>query len=185
MSDLTAKDIYWFRMANAGSYSDKRRFYDFKARFLKRFATPDGFDLQHVDHHCWTCDGTGLYADETECRSCQGTGIHHTNDHWLERWKLGNDIFHVPYFCSPPLHLQQPVREYEGLIKHKDVDDKAAYRCFLRLLVRHEPATFYHHVIGLWRDGFLRFRAKLVWKLIRIRNKLDLFPAIEDDSPPF
>lgn len=186
MSELTAMDLIWFRLANSRA---PQGFYPFKARFLKRFAAQDGWDLQIIEKECWTCEGSGQYAKGESCRSCGGDGIHHTNEHWLQRWILPGAVYHVPEFCSPP-HWQRgdsPKNEFHGRIVHEPVPEAAARRAYWRLLLRHEPMNFYREIIHLiqWRGQAIR--TKWYFKLIRLRNKMDLFPAInpEKDDVPF
>jgi hypothetical protein len=187
MSKLTQKDLLWFRLANSNPTRD---FYAFKDRFLKRYATPDGYDLQKVDQFCWGCDGSGMFAPRRPCWRCDGSGIHKTNEHWLQRYDLAGAIYHKPVTHAEVYHAHdfkypEPKREFEGRIRHDEVDSKVARRAFLRLLVRHEPETFYRHVCDAIKARAYWFRVKLVWRLVRIRNKMDLFKAIPEDEVPF
>ena len=79
---LTAKDLAWFRLANS---NPPHGFYDFKARFLKRFGTPDGWDKQEIERTCHACDGSGQFLKDVECNRCNGSGIYDTREHWLRR----------------------------------------------------------------------------------------------------
>lgn len=188
MSELTHKYLNWFRLANSNPPTG---FYPFKARFLSRYAVPDGFDLQHVEQFCYTCDGSGQYAKGEACRACDATGIHHVNDHWLQRWNLAGTIYHKPMDHADVYHLHvykypEPRSEISGRIQHLNVDLKVSKRAFYRLLLRHEPVTFYNLVTRQIKDRCYWARLKLTWKLIRLRNRLDLFKAIpEDDKLPF
>lgn len=187
MNELTAKDLHWFCLANAHGGQD---FYAFKDRFLKRFGTPDGYDLQKVEKMCFRCDGSGIYSRDELCRSCDGTGIHHTNEHWLRRYNLEGRIYHKPIDNGEVWHehgfkYPEPRDIIEGLIRHDSVDSKVARRAFYRLLIRHEPITFYNIITDRILTGFNGYRTKLVWKLIRLRNRLDLFKAIPEDDVPF
>ena len=185
--ELTERDFRWFYLANAGSYYDKTlNFYPFKARFLKRFGNCDGWDSQEVDHLCWTCDGTGSFGsglNAQTCRSCGGDGVHHTNFHWLHRYELGGRIYHVP---EPPPFLLKVKNEIEGLIKHEPIDERTARRAFMRLLVRHEPGTFYQMLLDSARNKISQHWWSVRMKLVRLRNKMDLFPVVEvKDEVPF
>ena len=187
MSELTAKDLQWFHMANAAAPAPSLwsgEFYQFKDRFLRRFAKPAGWDQQTIEKECWTCGGSGMFTPHEKCRSCDGSGIYRSATIWLSRWDLEGHIYHKPN--DPPPFLVDPVHEIEGRIKHPEVPASVGYRSFLRLLIRHEPVTFYHHAIGRVqrRIGF-HWRTVWLWRLIRIRNKLDLFPAVNDDDVPF
>lgn len=187
MSELTSKDLHWFRLANSNPPSG---FYDFKSRFLRRFGSVEGFDLQHVPRTCHACDGCGEYLKGVPCDRCDGSGIYDVRDHWLQRWRLGDSIYHKPMDHADVYHLfgfqyPEPVMEFQGLIRHEQVDARVANRSYLRLLIRHEPIMFYAHVIGLIQRRGKAVRTKWFFCLIRLRNKLDLFPAVPEDDVPF
>lgn len=185
MKELTSRDLEWFRLANA---NPPHGFYDFKDRFLRRFATLVGYDEQVIEKECWTCDGSGRVYNEP-CRSCDASGVHHSNTHYLLRYEICGRIYHkpVPFFGDVPENMRRagPISEIEGRIKHGDVPSQVANRAFFRLLIRHEPTTYYKLVVENWKNGFLNFKAKWAWRLIRLRNKLDLFPAVPPDDVPF
>lgn len=183
MSVLNSKDHHWFRLANSNPPAG---FYAFKERFLKRFATPDGFDIQTIERECHRCDGTGSDYDG-RCERCGGTGIWDTREHWLARYKLGRRaLYHKPMdhadvWLASDYRYPIPERIIEGRIKHDDVTISVARRSFHRLLLRHEPVTFYWIAMNSFQSGFRIGRAKLVFCLIRLRNKMDLFKAVEDE----
>ncbi len=176
---LSTRDLEWFRIANAGH---PYGFYPFKDRFLRRFATLVGYDRQEIEKPCFSCDGTGHhdYQHGLACRRCNGTGIYDHAEHWLERWDLCGRIYHRPiqrHELPEPWYRMKPVEQIEGRIRHAPVSASEAERCFRRLLIRHEPETYYQRVVELWRSGYLHHRARLAWCLIRLRNQLDLFPV--------
>jgi hypothetical protein len=173
--------------ANAGSYADKSLFYEFKKRFLKRFGDEDGWDSQTIQRECWTCDGSGEYAPGVECRKCSGSGTYDQSHYWLRRYKLTDGlvelVFHIP---ESPIWPERPkaVEFLTGRVQHAPIPEGVARRCFLRLLLRYEPATFYRWVMELAKYRIVtRPRFKLYFCLIRLRNKLDLFPANQDETP--
>jgi hypothetical protein len=191
---LPAKDLHWFQLANA---NPPRGFYPFKERFLKRFATQDGYDSQTIHHPCWTCDGTGIYSPKESCRACGGNGVHHTSSHWLQRWDLAGKIYYKPVEESTLLaecngRLPDPVREFEGKVTKLPVPDHVAERCFYRLLLRHEPAIFherqFNRILFYRRTKGKKAKSfKWLFRLIRIRNNMDLFDAIpspQDSTTP-
>lgn len=187
MSELTHKDLLWFRLANS---NPPHGFYDFKDRFLKRFGTPDGFDLQHVNKMCWSCDGSGEYLKGVACNKCGGDGVYRTNEHWLARFQLGGAIYHKPMDHADVWHMHdykwpETKNFIDGKIQHESVDSKVARRAFFRLLIRHEPCVFYRRVCDAIKDRAYWFRVKLVWRLVRIRNRMDLFKAVPEDEIPF
>lgn len=186
MSELTQRDFEWFRLANS---NPPHGFYDFKDRFLRRFATLTGYDEQRINHSCWSCAGSGEYSSGNTCRSCGGDGVHHTTTHYLLRYELAGNIYHKPvhFLGDVPENMRKagPVSEIGGLIRHGEVSSQMADRAFRRLLIRHEPTTYYRLIIERWRNKVLHFRCRLAWRLIRLRNKLDLFPAVPEDDVPF
>ncbi|MDE2019371.1 MAG: hypothetical protein KGJ13_03420 [Patescibacteria group bacterium] len=200
---IHSKELRWFAIANA---NPQFGFYPFKTRFLKRFALRDGYDLQRVNKMCWKCDGSGMYTAHEECRSCGGSGIHHTNEHWLERWNLQGTVYHVPRDHGEVYHengrkYPEPKNEIYGIIQ-KGIEcvvigadyegrervvpsSQEAHWAFIRLLVRYEPLTFWEYVKSCIRQKSSAWRIKRHFCLMRIRNKLDLFPIVGDDDIPF
>lgn len=193
-----ARELHWFWTANAGH---PYGWYAFKDRFLKRFATLIGYCLQEIERECWTCDGSGLYTTDETCRKCGGDGIYRRDENWLECWQLGDVIYHRP--IDPLPHWQRKgvtmLPTIYGRIQHRrktphplsplwpdieeEVSHKSAQRAFLRLLLRFEPMNFYWHVVSLIKAGITQRQASIRFKLIRLRNKLDLFPTVPDDVP--
>lgn len=188
MSELSAKEHHWFRSANSNPPSG---FYAFKDRFLKRFATPEGFDLQNIQLMCHGCDGSGWYLSDVRCNRCSGTGIYDMRQHWLRRYRLGDAIYHKPMDNADVYHLGNayaypiPHSIIEGRISHGEVSNAVARRAYYRLLLRHEPASFYWVIMDALKSKARWVRHRLVYRLIRVRNQMDLFKAIEDSDLPF
>lgn len=179
------KELQWFRLANS---TPAPGFYEFKDRFLRRFAVFDGYAIQRIPRHCWTCEGTGMYSEDQECRSCGGDGIYRVSEHWLECWRLGDATYHRP--IEPLPHWQHDGatmrEEIHGRIQHAPVSSKVARRAFYRLLLRFEPVHFFFQVSADVKRQLSAWRARHYWRLMKLRDKLDLFPAVEDrDSVPF
>ncbi|MDE2020029.1 MAG: hypothetical protein KGJ13_06825 [Patescibacteria group bacterium] len=189
---ITSKELHWFATANA---NPQNGFYPFKTRFLKRFAVRDGYDLQRVDKECFTCGGSGMYTEKEECRHCGGSGIHHTNEHWLERWDLQGTVYHVPrenveVYLENEHKYPDPKNEIHGVIqkgiKGSVPSSQEAHRAFIRLLVRYEPVNFWEYVKSCIGQKISAWRIKRMFCLMRLRNKLDLFPVVRlDDDVPF
>lgn len=180
-----ARELEWFRIANSGHPPG---FYPFKDRMLRRFAERDGYDLQRIDQFCWSCEGSGEYAKGIECQKCGGDGIYRTIEVWLERWNLCGTIYHRPVDPIPHYQREGQVRgEIQGRIHHAPVTASAARRSFYRLLVRFEPVTFYNQILADVKSKSLQYRAVWAWRLMRLRDKLDLFPATPKahDEVPF
>lgn len=151
-------------LANAGEYTGKREyFYPFKDRFLRRYGEQDGYDLQQIQKACWQCDGTGKYVSRCQkcryeggcyrcewfeedfddeygrkngyCFKCGGSGWYVNKTIWLERWRIGGRVFHIPtvaeklpFLCPPPANV------YEGVIKHPPADNYKARRAAALLI---------------------------------------------------
>lgn len=121
-------------------------FYPWKDEFLRRFAVPDGMDLQILKLACHGCDGTGIWHSECgwhsdRCNRCWGTGVFRRDAVWLSRWNLHGLTFHIPEDrereVGPDwiLEKQAVARSViSGLVKHAKVDPAAGRRAFLRLL---------------------------------------------------
>jgi hypothetical protein len=202
MPILTGKDLHWFWLANCNG---NQAFYAFKKRFLKRFSFQDGWDMQTIEKECWSCDGTGIYGEDQICRKCGGYGIYRTSEIWLQRWPLGDKVYHIPEFCSPTheerKQTNSPRNHIEGKIKHGmtvphpltplwpdqfvEIPESVSRRCFYRLLLRHEPMNFYWLVMQFVKDKLSRHRMKMYFCLIKLRNKMDLFPATPQNDVPF
>lgn len=177
-----AKELQWFRLANAGHPPG---FYPFKDRFLKRFAVFDGYCLQEIERECWTCEGSGFYSKDETCRKCGGDGIYRTDTNWLECWNLVGTTYHRP--IDPLPHWQRegaPMKEMiHGKIQHAPVPQATARRAFYRLLLRFEPVNFFYQVSDDVKRQLSNWRARHYWRLMKLRDKLDLFPAVQDDVP--
>lgn len=126
-------------LANSGEYPGKRDyFYPVKDLILRRYGRQDGHDKQVLIKQCWHC----IVTRSDTCLKCNGTGIYRTDVHWLERWVLGKELFHIPV----PTHLlptliHPPVSIYSELVKHRQVDGLWAWRAALVLIVLFMPRT--------------------------------------------
>lgn len=177
---LDGKDLHWFALANANAQPG---FYAFKDRFLRRFGRQVGWDHQTIEHECWACDG-GARGRES-CNRCTN-GVYRTTEHWLERWDLGGRIYHRPVgWMDVPRPLPKAVEVIEGRIRHESVDQGVARRAFMRLLLRHEPGFWWAAVVEdvKGRGRVLGWRWKC--RLMRLRNRLELFPVVKDEEVPF
>lgn len=108
---------------------DKERFYAMKARILKRWAKPDGYDVQHFEGKtCWRCNGTGFEDDSyfdpdwDDCWKCGGCGWFKPPV-WivLDRYRFGKFVFHTPaerVYEKPETPSQ--TKTIYGLVSHRD-----------------------------------------------------------------
>jgi hypothetical protein len=188
MPEYDHKTLHWFRLCNSAEkeWVYKRAFYAFKTRFLHRYGVPSGFDRQIIDQECWACAGTGLFAAQTTCNRCGGDGVHSTAQVWLARYDLAGQIYHIPH--ENPEGFVEPVREIEGLIQHRPLcTPRTATRCYLRLLLRHEPARYWDHWVSLFKRRIGCQYSRFVFRLANLRNRLDLpgLKPIPDDDIPF
>lgn len=95
---------HWF--ADSGN-----QFYPFKARLMRVYGIPDGFDIQVLRDLCNGCDGSGRWgrwrSDGGEpCNRCTGTGTYRWRVITLDRYLFGDRLFHVPRRATvvdPPL----------------------------------------------------------------------------------
>lgn len=98
----------------------KGRFYHMKDRLLRRFGEYVGYDIQHIRKECWTCHGTGMYTEKQRCWNCSN-GIY--KEFWckLERWQVGNYVFHLPQKKSlvPIIAYDDKVNLIEDYIHHE------------------------------------------------------------------
>lgn len=141
-----------FYQANAGVYPQKRSlFYPLKHTLLQRYGTPDGWDRQKIVKICYRCDGTGVYVNGwgicDECWHCHH-GVYSQRLIGLDRYKLGDYVYHVPRLRSPESNDTTFNQQIDGLIQHGDrfvVDGWQACRI---LLLRYAPMA----LLGYYRD---------------------------------
>jgi len=110
----------------------RREFYALKYRLLKRYATQDWYDMQHIVRECYGWNFLGCDKDKT-CK-CRGTGIYIEKWIPLRRYEWKGFRFHIP---ESPL-LRRPdswSREIiEGLVKHANYG-KASGEALLWILL--------------------------------------------------
>lgn len=215
---VTPTEIAWLWLANASpadfGYNDWKqwRFFPFKDRFLKRFAVPDGSDLQVLKLECRSCT-KGIWHSESGrfsdiCDRCDGTGVYRIDLVILSRWILGDAVFHKPgervrgvdEDVLEKWKVAFGYRVIEGVIKHPPVHRSIGRRAFRKLLLRYEPETLLR---WLWSDfkGWLRDKANRVLRPIyweiqrwdewlyrsdsRLAADLREFLNLKDEDVPF
>jgi hypothetical protein len=135
----------------------QRQFYALKDELLKRFGTPDGFDIQHIVRTCYSCDGTGIHMGYYGAESCFrcNDGIYDEALVKLLRFKLGSYTFHIPDGRIESGVLPFPPT-IEGYVRHQQYRGYLAAECFYWLALFFKPslfkATFGHcgHVSRKW-----------------------------------
>jgi len=128
------------RDVNQGLFDDSERDYEFypvKTRVLRKYGKFDGYDIQRIHDLCWSCDGTGRwhywYDDGGDwCWKCNGTGTYRLAWHLLERWRLGEHVFHHPVW--EVARLGRVAHFIKGRIESKHPDHIFAHRGLLVLL---------------------------------------------------
>lgn len=139
-------------LANAAPpYVFRDEFYAMKSRILERWATPDGYDIQHIAYPCWTCNGRGEFRRSGACCKCGGTGVHHEVWVCLKRWKLGGRVFHIPQerVTEPP---SNPVT-IEGHITHATPPGNRAFESTLWLALCFDRRLFLRMLIFRYLSG--------------------------------
>ena len=145
--------------ANSGFYSDKQPwFFPFKDNLLKQYGEFNGYDKQILQKKCYRCHGDGFYTsrcdtcryegdcsnchfneddyDEREfknankCPKCNGTGFYANRSFWLERWKIGGSVFHIPVVDESklPFLMEPPQNVFTEKLKHQEVSSGSAIR---------------------------------------------------------
>lgn len=164
---------YQFYLANAADYKGKQQFfYPLKHRLLQRHAISDGWDLQTITKRCWNCGGTGKHWTGEECYRCDGTGIYSQRTHFLQRWKLGDRVYHCPVEERPD---GEPYGEIEGRIEHhsEHIDGALGRKALIWLMVRYQPVVLLKIWVQFQRYRFERWLNRL---LIRLRLREDDIP---------
>lgn len=187
---VPGRHIEWMMLANAGKFSEKKIwFYPFKTRFMREHALPDGFDLQIITLKCWCGDGIWRGIDNQiperfweQCGKCGGTGIYLKKRVPLIRWLLNGHLFHEPMqeFSEPTRNYRN---EFQGLIQHEEVPERAARRAMEKLMLRYEPDLFHRLWVARWREWKYWKVQKVKWQFAHV-NRLLSFTK-EDDGVPF
>ena len=97
----------------------KQAFYKLvKEEILHEFGYMAGYDLQVIDHACRRCHN-GITSRSRRCMDCDGQGIYSKSKFVLERWILGDLLFHKPINNAfiPEYGLFNNV--IHGIINHK------------------------------------------------------------------
>lgn len=171
---------WWLWLANARmgstiSRETKDRAYAVKDRLLRRFGRLIGEDIQHIVRVCYTCEGSGWYEHGDPCRRCGGTGI--WSERWfrLERWQLGNRVFHRP--VGPMARPMNGMVTIEGRIYHEDTRGRASTEAFLWLMLFMSPAVWWREMTHGGRYCGWQFRPMLALQVVvaELRRLVDRF----------
>lgn len=91
-------------------------------------------------------------------------------------------VMHADVWHKHGYRYPEPRNEVEGRIQHEPVNDRVARRAFYRLLLRFEPVNFFEQIKNDIHAGLKAHRARWYFRLIRLRNKMDLFPAVDKNT---
>lgn len=188
-----------------------RAFYDIKNRILDRWgAKLNQADIQHIFKPCWSCDH-GIFRSksnysrsfEEQCWHCYGTGVY--AEYWiiLDRYKVGNYLFHKPTIKLTDLdgvNIFIYNNYIEGLIEHTAPKNNIGYEAYFWLLLFFNPRYFFRIEFWLyshkwhWFTPLLAVNA-LILKVCRLYHKIksEMFwrkfykdnPDINPDDIPF
>lgn len=119
-----------FYLANAARYPGKETyFYPLKAQLLKRQGHYEGWDLQVLAKICWDCGGKG-------CDSCDYTGEYSRRVYYLQRWRLGERVYHTPVAEQPEGEPQNTLRD---IVQHEPIDPKLGRKALIWLIAKYQP----------------------------------------------
>lgn len=166
----------------------RREFYAMKDRLLVRWGTRAGEDTQRIVDKCWSCDGTGRYADTgNQCRRCFD-GVY--SERWvrLARWTLGGCPFHsvIGRVFEPP----GTTPTIEGRVRHKSYG-MASTESLLWLALVFDRRLFLRQMGGTYHCGRtlypLCLLQKLAWHVARFweRFRRRCVPAADSPEIPF
>jgi hypothetical protein len=127
-----------FHLANSATYPEKRDiFYPLKHELLRKYGIPDGWDLQIINNKCWDCNGSGeCFYDQSDCYACDGTGIYSQCSIRLDRYRLGDRVYHIPQ--STGIEPSGYKNKIEGLIRHETVSKEIGWTACQSLLAWHK-----------------------------------------------
>ncbi len=165
-----------------GRYASKNyHFYPLKNQLLPLLGQADGWDKQIIIKPCWHCDKWEEWG-ELPCPSCGGTGIYSRDTYHLERWKVKERVYHIPYYPYEKSFSDPPKNMIEGQITHSDFSEKEAERALWLLLLICQPGVLvsgifrsYKSRIYFWlRKQILRIKIRIFHSIKDVRNEMDI-----------
>ncbi|HAI11088.1 MAG TPA: hypothetical protein DCM28_05245 [Phycisphaerales bacterium] len=184
--------LLWQANCRAGYWTDdvKSSFYFMKSEILQRFGTTYAawFDVQQIDHSCWSCHGTGQFNRRPfpePCYKCNGTGVYRRIYIKLQRYQFADRTFYIPGRRLEPDGARTYKGEIiKGYIQHPHIDDRTALQAAMLLsilcrvaggrfrFIRRYVYDYWHPNISL-RPANLRwpllYAVMLAWYLVRLR----------------
>lgn len=155
--------VLGFLVHHANRLGSDSQFYSIKAKVLKEYGKPDGFDIQEIPGKpCDACDGSGHYHafrdDAGECSYCGGNGWYKDPFYCiLERYILGKCTFHTPgkrrYLQTPSAEeLAQAKSRLGRYISHAEPTRYANYCKLLLFLLFNFNEFAYRITPYSWRN---------------------------------
>lgn len=167
----------------------KSDFYRMKDRLLRRFGTPDGFDVQHIVKECHACYGQKTITEEIRncgvvvsvernCRRCNGTGVYEQFWTHLLRYTIGQRQFHLPerkFYEDPHLELQRPM--ITGYVTHRRYPFYFSNEAFLLLALLFDRKLFAENFgrwgMSSWKVTPLVILSNFAWKAKRFHLTIE------------
>lgn len=94
----------------------RAEFYEIKQHICETFGKLIGHDVQYIKKTCW---GDYYEGCSDHCDRCGGTGIYSETWWKLERWKVGERVFHRPAQRLSRSEAVGYAVNIEGKISHK------------------------------------------------------------------
>jgi len=154
---MLTKILSWLVFAaNTNPSIWKKEFYKIKDHILKKYGKLIGYDLQHINKECWTCNGTGKYTPQQICYSCMGSGV------YLEMWVI-LEVYQLRkyQFHRPVERFTHKADYWDYLKKHPEMEN--VFRQTIGDYIRHD-SNFYYLEALYWL--FLIYKPALFLKAI-------------------
>jgi len=140
---------------------ERESFYKMKSVLLNRYGKKSGIDVQHIKKECWECNKNGIYQE-----------------FWtmLQKYQLGNHIFHVPIserlYENP--NIKVTITDY---IKHKSPKYYLSAEALYWLALIYDRQLFWNTfghcghiskkytplvILGTWI-----FKSKQIWRKLK------------------
>jgi hypothetical protein len=154
--------------AGAGGIMYRRDFYALKDRLLRRYGRVVGEDVQRIVDECWGYDQEGCKGKG--CRRCRGTGIWRDRLILLERWELGDRVFHRPVREIYGAHCATIV----GRITHRDVHARTSAEALLWLTLLFDRRLFWR-VLSSSRYCGWQWRPMLALQVVAFAVRVNIW----------
>lgn len=134
-------------------YFHSQHFYAMKSVLLRRWAKPDGHDVQHIRDDCFACNGTGRHCEGQSCRRCFGTGAWKEKWYRLDRWRWHGRVFHTPAWEITRRDMQRDAT-VEGRIRHDEELGRFPMEAALWLALLFDRALWRKLMSSGWHVGW-------------------------------